>query len=76
MSKFDAGITIHIDENTTHVEREDFRDELLAMDGVMAAVFHDERPHLLVVVYDPELVKSSEFVGAASNRGLHAELIA
>jgi hypothetical protein len=76
MGNVDAGVTLHIDENTTHDEREGFRDALLALGGVMAAAYHDERPHLMVVVYDPALVKSIEFVAEAKNRGLHAELIA
>jgi hypothetical protein len=76
MSNIDAGVTLHIDENTTHDEREGFRDALLALNGVIAAAYHDERPHLMVVVYDPALVKSIEFVNVANNRGLHTELIA
>jgi len=76
MGNIDAGVTLHIDENTTHEEREGFRDKLLGMDGVMAAAYHDEKPHLMVVIYDPGLVKSIEFVNAAKNVGLHAELIA
>jgi hypothetical protein len=76
MGNVDAGVTLHIDANTTHDEREGFRDALLNLDGVMAAAYHDERPHLMVVVYDPDLVKSIEFVSVAKNRGLHAELIA
>jgi len=76
MSNVDAGVTLHIDENTTHDEREGFRDALLELDGVMAAAYHDERPHLMVVVYDPAIVKSIEFVNVARNRGLHTELIA
>jgi len=76
VGNIDAGVTLHIDENTTHDEREGFRDALLDLDGVMAAAYHDERPHLMVVVYDPGLVKSIEFVNLAKNRNLHAELIA
>jgi hypothetical protein len=75
MRKIDAGVTLHIDENTTHQEREEFRDELLGMTGVMAAAYHDEKPHLMVIIYDPGRVKSIEFVNAAGRRGLHAELI-
>ena len=67
---------MHVDENTTHEDREVFRDALLNMDGVMAAAFHDEKPHLMVIIYDPGLVKSIEFVNAAKLHGLHAELIA
>jgi hypothetical protein len=76
MGKFDAGVTMHIDENTTHEDREALRDALLALNGVMAAAYHDERPHLMVVIYDPQRVKSVEFVNAAKRRGLHAELVA
>lgn len=76
MGKFDAGVTMHIDENTTHEDREALRDALLNLNGVMAAAYHDERPHLMVVIYDPERVKSNEFVDAAKRRGLHAELVA
>jgi hypothetical protein len=76
MGKVDAGVTMHIDENTTHEEREGFRDALLKMDGVMAAAYHDDKPHLMVIIYDPDLVKSIDFVNAAKNNGLHAELIA
>jgi len=76
MSDIDAGITIHIDEQTTHTAREEFRDELLGMEGVLAAAFNEKKPHLLIVIYNPALVRSSNFISAASNRGLHAELIA
>ena len=76
MGKFDAGVTMHIDENTTHEDREALRDALLNLNGVMAAAYHDDRPHLMVVIYDPERVKSNEFVDAAKRRGLHAELVA
>ena len=76
MGKFDAGVTMHIDENTAHEDREALRDALLKLNGVMAAAYHDEKPHLMVVVYDPEHVKAIEFVSVARAQGLHAELIA
>ena len=70
-----AEVTLHIDEATSHVERENFRDVLLAMDGVVAASYHDERPHLMLIEYNPEAINSIEFVSAAKKHGLHAELI-
>lgn len=76
MGSIDAGVTLHIDENTTHEERENFRNALLGMSGVMAAAYHDDRPHLMVIIYDPALVKSIDFVNSAKNLGLHSELIA
>ncbi len=70
-----ADITMHIDENTTHEDRERLRDELLSMDGVMTASYHDEKPHLMVMAYDPDVVNSLSFVKTAEEQGLHAELV-
>lgn len=68
-------VTLHIDENTSHDEREELRDNLLGLHGVMAAAYHDTQPHLMVVEYDPDAINSSEFLVAAKGKGLHAELI-
>jgi hypothetical protein len=70
-----AEVTLHIDEDTSHDERESFRDVLLAMDGVLAAAYHDERPHLMLIEYNPDTIHSIEFVNAAKKHGLHAEMI-
>ena len=70
-----AGVTLHLNEDTSHDEREAFRDTLLALDGVMAAACHDERPHLMLIEYDPDSINSLEFVNAAKNKGFHAQLI-
>jgi len=70
-----AEVTLHIDEDTSHEERENYRDTLLAMDGVIAAAYHDEKPHLMLIEYDPDVINSIDFVNAAKKRGLHTELI-
>ena len=70
-----AEVTLHIDEDTSHDERENFRDVLLSMDGVMAAAYHDEKPHLIMIEYNPDVINSIEFVDAAKKQSLHAELI-
>ena len=75
MGSLEAGVTLHIDENTGHDDREKLRDTLPGMEGVMAAAFHDEKPHLMVVVYDPSLIESIGFVNAAKTLKLHCELI-
>ena len=54
-----ADITMHIDENTTHEDRERLRDQLLSVDGVMAAAYQDEKPHLMVIAYDSDAMKTS-----------------
>lgn len=68
-------VTLHIDETTSHDEREELRDEILKLNGVLAAASHDNRPHLMVIEYSPDEVSSSEFLNVVKNRGLHAELV-
>jgi hypothetical protein len=45
------------------------------LDGVMAAAYHDEKPHLMLIEYDPKVIHSIEFVNEAKKSGFHAELI-
>jgi len=75
MSEKMTDVTMHIDEETSHEQREALRDHLLQKDGVLAAAYHDEKPHLVVIEYDPDLVKSSDFIDIAKSSGLHAQLI-
>jgi hypothetical protein len=70
-----ADITLHIDEETSHEGREKLRDKILGTDGVMAAAYHDEKPHLMIIEYDPDVVNSSAFIKITQDSGLHAELI-
>ena len=55
-------VTLHIDEELSHGNLEDFRDVLLHENGVYAAAFHDEKPHLMIV----KLAKA---------HNIHAELV-
>ena len=68
-------VTLHIDENTNKDERESLRDSLLVLNGVMAADYHDDKPHLMIVEYDPDKINSSDFLSTVKGKGLHAELI-
>lgn len=76
MSTTMLDVTLHIDEETTHDERENLRDVFLSKKGVMTADCRDDRPHLMIVGYDPEDITRIELLATAQNRGYHAELIA
>ena len=75
MSDKMVDVLLHVDEDSSHSDREAFRDQLMSIDGVHTADFRDDKPHLVVVEYDPELVKSNTFITAASAKGWHAELV-
>ena len=68
-------VTLHLDEDVSHEDREEFRDSLLGLDGVMAVASPDDKPHLVTIEYNPDAINSSEFLKAAQGRSLHAELI-
>ena len=68
-------VTVHIDENIDHATREQVADKLRGLDGVVAAVAHDEKPHLMVVEYNPERTNSSAILACVKGEGVHAELI-
>lgn len=68
-------VTVHIDENTSRGDRESLRDKVLAHDGVFAAAYHDEKPHFIIVEYNPDVVSSKDILKIVKNTGVHAELI-
>jgi len=76
MSNAMLDVMLHIDENTTHDERETLRDAFLDKNGVMTADCRDKTPHLMIVGFDPEDVTSAELLATMKRRGYHAELVA
>jgi hypothetical protein len=68
-------VTLHIDEEIDATMREVLRDNLLHMQGVMAADSHSRIPHLMIIEYDPDIIEAMEFLAVVKQRGLHAELI-
>ena len=39
------------------------------------SVYHDEKPHLMIVEYDPVKNSSANLLKAIQTQGVHAELI-
>jgi hypothetical protein len=68
-------VTVHIDETVDHARREQIADSLRALDGVVAAASHDERPHLMIVEYNPDKVSSQAILARVRSSGVHAELV-
>ena len=66
---------LHIDENLTHNELETIRADILKKSGVLVADFREQKPHVLMIEYDPDEITAVEFVNVAKESGFHAELI-
>jgi hypothetical protein len=68
-------VMIHIDPDTTHEERDNLRDLILNNNGVDAAAYHDDKPHLMIVEYDPDVISSQKLLEVVIQQGCHAELV-
>ena len=68
-------VMIHIDPDTDHDEREYLRDMLLKQSGVDAVAYHDDKPHLMLIEYDPDEVTSQQLLNVVLKRGIRAELV-
>ncbi|MCF6199131.1 MAG: hypothetical protein L3J67_06995 [Hyphomicrobiaceae bacterium] len=78
MAKFNnniqiTDIIIHVDESINNLEEEVLLGELRKVDGVMTPGFN--RPHLMLVTYNPEKVNSYELLSTVRSEGYHAQLI-
>jgi hypothetical protein len=68
-------IVIHIDEDLDDLRIRALERELGDEEGVYSACVHDRRRHLMLVDFDPSLVRPSSIVHSVRNKGLHAEMI-
>lgn len=70
-----ADVMIHIDETLDHTALETIRDVVIAQDGVGSASFHDDKPHSMIIMYDPRRINSHSLLETVQGKGVHAELI-
>ena len=68
-------VTVHIDETVGHERRTEITDTVRGHRGVMAVAHHDEKPHLMIIEYNPDEVTSQELLQVVLDQGVHAELI-
>jgi copper chaperone CopZ len=70
-----ADVTVHIDESIGDEVRVKVENHLRSVEGVTSVHFSKDRPHLLVVTYDPNHAASKKILEAVLGEQLHAELI-
>jgi len=70
-----ADVTIHIDKTLNREESVQIVTLLNAHDGVETVINSDNRPHLMIVKYNPDEVTSSELLQIVIDVDGHAELI-
>lgn len=70
-----ADVMIHVDETLEHERRAQIVDLVSAHIGAEVARYSDEKPHLMIVKYDPLRVTSGDLLQIVLDEGVHAELI-
>jgi len=75
MNRLRADVTVHIDEPLDRAHRAEMGVGLRTLEGVVNVHNPDARPHLTVVQYNPDRIKSADVLRAVSRKGVHAELI-
>ena len=70
-----ADFVLHIDETLPPDQLKTIENHLTQMGGVLTASNRDDKPHLILVTYDPEKVNSHDILVKVENEGIHAELV-
>ena len=68
-------VTIHIDESLDHDKRATLVEKVRKHEGVIGVGHHDEKPHLMVVEYNPDQTSSKNLLELVKSDGIHAELV-
>jgi hypothetical protein len=75
MSRHNAAVVVHIDENLSDSQIHEVERRISTGDGVQVACVHQRTRHLMVVDYDAERIKSLQLLGELRSQGLHAALV-
>ena len=70
-----AGVVVHINEDLNRVNREELSQKVGALDGVLSTSLQEQRPHLMIVDYDPHQTRSQDVLSEVNNSGVHAQLV-
>ena len=70
-----ADVTIHIDKDTDADTRSKVESGLRIINGVVSVHMPDDKPHLVVVEYNPDVTTSSHILTMVEELAGHAEMI-
>ena len=68
-------VLVHVDENVDKPTRTAMEDSLRGLDGVLSVGQHDDKPHLMIVEYNPDRISSATILSRVKEEGVHAEIV-
>ncbi len=70
-----TGLVMHISDNLDSGHRRKLENSIQLQSGVSSALFNQDRPHLMVVNYDPNQISSRQILAELSSNRVHASRI-
>ncbi len=70
-----ADVTIHIDEALDEEGKRSLEAAFRIRNGVVSVRINPDRPHLVLVEYNPKIIKSRDLVDIPRFQGLRGELV-
>jgi len=68
-------VVVHVDESIDKSARTAMEDKVRGVDGVLSVGQHDDKPHLMIVEYDPDKTSSGAILTCVRDQGVHAKII-
>jgi len=70
-----ADVVIHIDQTLESERRSEIEEQLRVIDGVVSVHNPDDRPHLVIIEYNPDKTSSAFLLNRVTTEGVRAELV-
>ena len=71
-----ADAILHIDETLEDWQRDVLDDHMRLQQGVIATGYNKDKPHLMIIEYNPDNANPVNFIYTVKRHGYHAERIA
>ena len=70
-----ADVLVHLDEQLDRRGQDDLDATLRGLKGVFSVRIPTNKPHLVLVAYNPDWTSSRAILVSVTHKGLHAELV-
>jgi hypothetical protein len=68
-------VLVHVAETLGYEGLKELEGVIRTEPGVISVAFHEEKPHLIVVQFDPQLTQATRILQRVTDHGVHAELV-
>ena len=70
-----SDVMLHIDDHLDKRQRQELENKMREQMGVIALGYHEDRPHLMLVEYDPYISHPMDFLQLVKRHGYSAQRV-